>query len=29
LVMQDNGITEALARDGHFEEAGFVELLKD
>lgn len=29
LVMQDLGITEALAHDKHFEQAGFTILLKD
>lgn len=26
-VMRQRGITEALAKDGHFHEAGFIELL--
>ncbi len=28
LVMQERGITEALTTDHHFEQAGFVRLLK-
>lgn len=28
LVMQDRGLTEALTADRHFEQAGFVALLK-
>lgn len=28
LVMQDRGLTEALTADHHFEQAGFVVLLK-
>jgi len=28
VVMQDRGITEALTADHHFEQAGFVALLK-
>jgi len=28
VAMQDEGITEALTGDGHFEQAGFVALLK-
>ena len=28
IVMQDHGITEALTGDHHFEQAGFVALLK-
>jgi len=28
VVMQDRGITDALAADHHFEQAGFVALLK-
>jgi len=28
VVMQDHGITEALTGDHHFEQAGFVALLK-
>lgn len=28
VVMKDNGITEALTGDHHFEQAGFVALLK-
>lgn len=28
VVMQERGITEALATDHHFEQAGFVHLLK-
>lgn len=28
VVMQDGGITEALTTDHHFEQAGFVRLLK-
>ncbi len=28
VVMQQQGITEALTRDRHFEQAGFVTLLK-
>jgi len=26
-IMRQRGITEALAKDGHFHEAGFIELL--
>lgn len=29
VVMQDHSITEALTGDHHFEQAGFVALLKD
>jgi predicted nucleic acid-binding protein len=29
LVMQDRGIVEAITADHHFEQAGFVALLKD
>ena len=28
VVMQENGLTEALTADHHFEQAGFVALLK-
>jgi len=28
IVMQDRGITDALTADHHFEQAGFVALLK-
>jgi predicted nucleic acid-binding protein len=28
VVMQDHGLTEALTADHHFEQAGFVRLLK-
>jgi len=28
VVMQDHGITEALTADHHFEQAGFIALLK-
>ena len=28
LLMQENGITEALTTDHHFEQAGFVKLLE-
>ncbi len=28
VVMEDRGVTEALATDHHFEQAGFVRLLK-
>jgi predicted nucleic acid-binding protein len=28
LVMRDRGLTEALTGDHHFEQAGFVALLK-
>ena len=28
VMMQERGITEALATDYHFEQAGFVRLLK-
>ena len=27
VVMADEGLTEALTGDGHFEQAGFVALL--
>jgi len=29
LIMQERGITEALAHDDHFQQAGFVALLRD
>jgi predicted nucleic acid-binding protein len=28
LIMRDSGLTEALARDRHFEQAGFTALLR-
>ena len=28
VVMKERGMTEALATDHHFEQAGFVRLLK-
>jgi hypothetical protein len=29
LIMQERGITEALAHDDHFHQAGFISLLRD
>ena len=29
LIMQERGITEALAHDDHFSQAGFIPLLRD
>jgi len=29
LIMQERGITEALAHDDHFHQAGFIPLLRD
>lgn len=29
LIMQEQGITEALAHDDHFYQAGFIPLLRD
>ena len=29
LIMQERGITEALAHDNHFYQAGFIPLLRD
>ena len=29
LIMQEQGITEALAHDDHFHQAGFIPLLRD
>lgn len=29
IIMQDEGITEALAHDAHFQQAGFVALLRN
>lgn len=29
LIMQERGIVEALAHDDHFQQAGFIPLLRD